>query len=164
MNKEYIVNKSSEITLNITDGKVDSFREIDERTNTVRVYEEGKIGVAGALGEVDLAVLEQKAIEKLADGIPYASSLNQGVKKQIINENPVVDKQKLLPLAKRLAKKVATECPRFLINGKVQLSENSGSYKNSADTDLAYKNSSLSVFFQVKDKDSSNSPPVTSAA
>ena len=156
MNKEYIVNKSSEITLNITDGKVDSFREIDERTNTVRVYEEGKIGVAGALGEVDFAMLEQKAIEKLADGIPYASTLNQGVKKQIINENPVVDKQKLLPLAKRLAKKVATECPRFLINGKVQLSENSGSYKNSADTDLAYKNSNLSVFFQVKDKDSSN--------
>ena len=48
MNKEYIVRKSSTITLNITDGKVDSFREIDESNRTVRVYEDGKIGVSEA--------------------------------------------------------------------------------------------------------------------
>ena len=64
MNKEYITRKSSELTLNITDGKVDSFREIDESTNTVRVYENGVIGVAGALGEVDMAELEEKAVAK----------------------------------------------------------------------------------------------------
>lgn len=156
MNKEYIVRKSSQITLNITDGKVDSFREIDESNRTVRVYEEGKIGVAGGLGEVDMDKLEAQAIEKLASGIPYNSTLNAGVKKQIINDKPVVEKEKILSVAKRVAKKVATACPRFLVNGKVRLTENSGSYSNSAETELAFKNSNLSIFFQVKDKDSSN--------
>ena len=156
MNKEYIVRKSSEITLNITDGKIDSFREIDESNATVRVYENGKIGVAGALGEVDFVELEKSAVEKLAEGIPYYSTLNAGVKKQIINENLVIEKQKIMPASKRLAKKVATACPKFLVNGKIQQTQVSGSYKNSAQTELAFKNSNLTVFFQVKDKDSSN--------
>ncbi len=156
MNKEYITHKSNTITLNVTDGKVDSFREIDESTKTVRVYENGKIGVAGALGEVSFESLESAAIKKLEDNIPYASTLNKGVKKQIINEKPVFEREKLMRVAKRIAKKVATACPRFLVNGKIKLACNSGSYKNTAETELAFKNSDLSIFFQVKDKDSSN--------
>ena len=39
MEKEYIVNKSNEITLNITAGQVDSYRVKDETQCTVRVYE-----------------------------------------------------------------------------------------------------------------------------
>ena len=50
MEKEYLLNKSNEITLNVTDGKVDSYREKDETQSTVRVYDNGTIGVAGALG------------------------------------------------------------------------------------------------------------------
>ncbi len=156
MNKEYITHKSNTITLNVTDGKVDSFREIDESTKTVRVYENGKIGVAGALGEVSFESLESAAIKKLEDNIPYASTLNKGVKKQIINEKPVLERENLMRVAKRIAKKVATACPRFLVNGKIKLACNSGSYKNTAETELAFKNSDLSIFFQVKDKDSSN--------
>ena len=156
MNKEYIVRKRSEITLNITNGKVDSFRELDESNRTVRVYKDGKIGVAGGLGEVDMAQLEQSAIEKLNDGIPYVSTLNAGVKKQIINDKTVVAKEKIMGVAKRVANKVATACPRFLVNGKVRLSQSFGKYTNSADTELEFKNSNLSIFFQVKDKDSSN--------
>ncbi len=156
MNKEYITHKSNTITLNVIDGKVDSFREIDESTKTVRVYENGKIGVAGALGEVSFESLESAAIKKLEDNIPYASTLNKGVKKQIINEKPVLEREKLMRVAKRIAKKVATACPRFLVNGKIKLACNSGSYKNTAETELAFKNSDLSIFFQVKDKDSSN--------
>ena len=156
MKKEYIVRKSSETTLNITDGAVDSFREIDERTNTVRVYENGKIGVAGALGEVDFADLEKQAIKKLSDEIPYSTTLSKGVHKEIITSKPIIEKEKIMPIAKRLAKKVAKACPRFLVNGKVQLSENLGSYHNSEDTKLSFKSTNLSVFFQVKDKDSSN--------
>ena len=43
MQKEYLVNKSNEITLNITDGKVDSYRVKDETQCTARVYKDGKI-------------------------------------------------------------------------------------------------------------------------
>ncbi len=156
MEKEYLVNKSNVTTLNITDGKVDSYRVKDETQCTVRVYEDGKIGIAGALGDADFGALEQQAIAKLSDGIPYPCKMNKGVKKSIIRSNAIVAEKDIMRTSKRLAKKIAAACPRFLVNGKTQASKNSGSYKNSQGTELAYENNSFQVFLQVKDKDSSN--------
>ncbi len=156
MEKEYLVNKSNEITLNITDGKVDSYRVKDETQRTVRVYENGCIGVAGALGDTDMQALEAQAAAKLADGIPYPCKLNAGVKKSILRQTPVVAESELMRTSKRLAKKIAAACPRFLINGKTQASCNKGSYENSKGTELAFENNAFQVFLQVKDRDSSN--------
>ena len=156
MEKEYLVNKSNVITLNITDGKVDSYREKEETQATVRVYEEGRIGVAGELGTPDFDALEKQATEKLNEGIPYPCKLNKGVKKSIIRDKAVVETADLMRATKRMAKKVAAACPRFLVNGKTQAACYQGSYKNSQATELEYENHSFQVFFQVKDKDSSN--------
>ena len=156
MEREYLQNKTNVITLNITDGKVDSYREKEETQSTVRVYENGRIGVAGALGDVDVAALQQQAVEKLGDGIPYPCKLNAGVKKSVIKATPVVAQEKLIGTTKRLAKKIAAACPRFLVNGKTQASHVSGCYENSKDTKLAFENHSFQVFLQVKDRDSSN--------
>ncbi len=156
MEKEYLVNKSNEITLNITDGKVDSYRVKDETQCTVRVYEGGVIGVAGALGDTDMQALEVQATAKLGDGIPYPCKLNKGVKKSILRQKAVVEEKDLMRVSKRLAKKLAVACPRFLINGKTQSACSKGSYENSQGTELSYENHSFQVFLQVKDKDSSN--------
>ncbi len=156
MEKEYLVNKSNEITLNITDGKVDSYRVKDETQRTVRVYENGCIGVAGALGDADMQALEAQAAAKLADGIPYPCKMNAGVKKSILRQTPVVAESELMRTSKRLAKKLAAACPRFLINGKTQASCHKGSYENSQGTELAFENNAFQVFLQMKDKDSSN--------
>ncbi len=156
MEKEYLINKSSVITLNITDGKIDSYRQKDETQATVRAYANGAIGVAGALGDPDMESLEAQAVANLANGIPYPCKLNKGVKKSIIRNKPIVAEQNVMKISKRLAKKLAAACPRFLIGGKVQLSRVSGSYKNTQDTDLAFENNSFQVALQIKDKDSSN--------
>ena len=156
MEKEYLVNKSNEITLNITDGKVDSYRVKDETQSTVRVYENGKIGVAGALGDVDLASLETQAVAKLGDGIPYPCKMNKGVKKSILRTKAVVDEKDIMRVSKRLAGKVAKACPRFLVNGKTQAAKHAGTYKNSQGTELAYESNAFQFFLQVKDRDSSN--------
>ena len=47
MEKEYIVNKSNVITLNITDGKVDSYREKDETQTYAHENVEGFFCGAG---------------------------------------------------------------------------------------------------------------------
>lgn len=156
MEKEYLINKSNVITLNFTDGKVDSYRAKDETQSTVRVYEGGAIGVAGALGEPDFPALEERAIAKLGDGISYPCKLNKGVKKSILRSKPVLSEKDIVQVSKRLTKKLAAACPRFLINGKTQTSRHSGSYENTQNTRLAYENNSFQVFLQVKDKDSSN--------
>ena len=50
MDKEFLTKTSCSVTLNVTAGKIDSFREKEETTSTVRVYEDGFVGIAGSLG------------------------------------------------------------------------------------------------------------------
>lgn len=78
MKKEFIVNRSSSVTLNITAGKIDSYRKNEETTGTVRVYRDGKIGVAGMLGTPDEAALTERAEAALAAGIPYPDTPGHG--------------------------------------------------------------------------------------
>ena len=66
MKKEFIRKTGRSVTLNVTAGKIDSFREIEKTTGTVRVYENGCIGVAGCLGEPNEKELTEKAKEALA--------------------------------------------------------------------------------------------------
>ena len=58
MEKEFLTQIRRSVTLNVTGGKIDSFREQEETTGTVRVYENGCIGVAGCLGTPDETALE----------------------------------------------------------------------------------------------------------
>ena len=65
MEKEFIKNIRKSVTLNVTAGKIDSFRETEKTTGTVRVYDNGFVGVAGCLGEPNEEELTEKAIEHL---------------------------------------------------------------------------------------------------
>ena len=78
MEKEFLTNTFRTVTLNVTGGRIDSFREQEETTGTVRVYENGCIGVAGCLGTPGEAALEKKAAEALKLGIPYPCGLEGG--------------------------------------------------------------------------------------
>ena len=71
MEKEFLTQIRRSGTLNVTGGKIDSFREKEETTGTVRAYDNGCIGIAGCLGEPDEQRLTEKAAEALALGIPY---------------------------------------------------------------------------------------------
>ena len=61
MEKEFIQETQHTVTLNITAGQIDSYRELEKTTGTVRVYENGCIGVAGCLGEADEEALTAQA-------------------------------------------------------------------------------------------------------
>ena len=76
MEKEFLTKTSRSVTLNVTGGKIDSFREQEETTGTVRVYDNGCIGVAGCLGAPDEAELTEKAAQALKLGIPYPCKLD----------------------------------------------------------------------------------------
>lgn len=156
MDKEFIVSINDEITLNVADGKIDAFREKEEKQSTARVYQDGFIGVSGALGECDKNQLYKQAEESLSKKIPYSAKLNKNVKKCVEVKKSVVEKTDLLKKSVRLCRRVAKACPKFLINGKVQLSENIKKYENSEGTQLDYKGSSLGIYFDIKDRESSN--------
>lgn len=151
MEKEFLTTKAGSITLNITAGRIDSYRRMDETQNTVRVYEDGKIGIAGSLGVADLDKLTADAAEALSGGIPYPCNLDAN-KGELHTECEIIPQTEFLSSMQRLLDRISEACPRFAVSNKIKLAHFASTYQNSKGADLAASDSylSLSLIFQNK--------------
>jgi len=113
MEKEFLTKTSRSVTLNVTGGKIDSFREQEETTGTVRVYENGCIGVAGCLGTPDEAALEKKAVKALALGIPYPCRLDGALEREEAHDEEIISVSRFIPTMQRFLDRLGEMCPRF---------------------------------------------------
>ena len=97
MEKEFIKETQHTVTLNVTAGRIDSFRELERTTGTVRVYENGCIGVAGCLGEPDEDALTAQAKEALSFGIPYPCRLDGAAEMIELHDEEIIPVPELIP-------------------------------------------------------------------
>ena len=111
MEKEFLTTTAGSVTLNVTAGKIDSYRRKDETQNTVRVYKDGKIGVAGSLGEADWDALTASAEEALSNGIPYPCSLDAN-QEALHTAEEIIPSEEFLPAMQRLLDRISDACPR----------------------------------------------------
>lgn len=156
MKKEYIVDRTATVTLNITAGKIDSFRKQEETTGTVRLYRDGKIGVAGMLGEPNEAELTERAEEALKLGIPYAEHLDGPMVRREQNGEAVLPERDLIPSMQAMLDRICAACPRFAISNKIYLTETSRAYRNSRGRDLFWSDHFLQIGLLFQDRGAGN--------
>ena len=132
MEKEFLTETHRSVTLNVTGGKIDSFREKEETAGTVRVYENGCIGVAGCLGTHDENALTDKAREALALGIPYPCKLGGALKQEDLNEKEIIPVSELIPTMQSFLDRLGDACPRFAFSNKITLNYRKNEYRNSS--------------------------------
>ena len=156
MDKEFLKNSSRSVTLNITGGKIDSYREKEQTTGTVRVYANGKIGVAGCLGEPDEEKLTAQAEKALELGIPYVSALDGALERIEDNSAEIVPEKELIPAMQSMLDKIGEVCPGFAISNKIGLSWESGEYRNSNGRNLKSSGSSLDISLLFQSRGSGN--------
>lgn len=156
MDKELLKNSSRSVTLNITGGKIDSYREKEQTTGTVRVYADGKIGVAGCLGEPDEEKLTAQAEKALELGIPYVSALDGALERTQDNSAEIVPEKELIPAMQAMLGKVGEACPGFAVSNKISLSWESGEYRNSNERNLKSSGSALDISLLFQSRGSGN--------
>lgn len=156
MRTELLKKKTKSVCANITGGEVDSLRLKTETSSTVRVYDNGFIGIAGKIGDADEEVLKKEALSNLERKIPYPDLPDKPLYKSINVKKDIVSDEKFLPYVKDLFKRVAKENPAFIINGKAYLNELDSSYSSGAGRDLSYKGNSFELDVIFKDKASAN--------
>ncbi|MBP5209864.1 MAG: hypothetical protein J6125_03275 [Clostridia bacterium] len=156
MEKEYIRNTNLSVAVNITGGKIDSFREVEKTTGTVRVYEKGRIGVAGCLGEPDENELTARAKEALAFGIPYPCKLDGPLELEDLREEEILPIPALIPTMQSLLDRLGEACPRFAFSNKIEMSYRKTEYRNSAGRRLVSSGRELSVGLIVQNRGSGN--------
>lgn len=156
MKKEFITAEFSSAALNITAGKIDSFRKTEESFGTVRVYKDGKIGVAGAIGRADEAALTEKAEKALSIGIPYESELDGPVTEEHHGVSELPEEKDMIPVFGKLLSDIGEACPNFCISNKIIISSNRAEYRNSNGRHLISSDRSLEVGLLFQNRGSGN--------
>jgi PmbA protein len=146
-----ILSKKSQVrTIQITSSQVTSFRLNQRQEKTLRIYEDGKIGVCGSLINEPLSVLKKgaKANLKLAQ-IEYPCDLGSEIKiekkhfGQLNEKNAIKNTTKLL-------EKLTAKCPNFIFEGQIKQIKVDESYINSNKRVLKYAGSGISVELGIK--------------
>lgn len=156
MEKEFIKEIRHSVSLNVTAGKIDSFREIEKTTGTVRVYENGCIGVAGCLGEPDEEALTEQAKAALSFGIAYPCELEGALELELRNDEEIIPIPEFVPTMQRFLDRLGDACPRFAFSNKIMLSHNVKEYRNSKGRRLFSSARELAIQLAAQNRGSGN--------
>ncbi len=154
MIKELYQIRTKELTLNVTDGEVDSVRKKNLTKSGCRVYENGCIGIAGTLGEPTQETWT-KAEEALQMEIPYPYEPSKNHCEHRRSGSWIPDSE-FIAKAERILKVLKEEFPEFILSNKIIAQEETISLKNDAGLDLSEKKTITQVMLIVKEETSAN--------
>lgn len=156
MIKEKYMKRIEETSLNILQGKIESVRVKDIEKIGYRVYQDNKIGVAGAVGDYNEEELENSAIEGLKLNIPYESNVTEEHNEHMIIENNLQEGEELIKTFDRVINKVAEENQDFIISGKINIENKTTTLANNRNLDLSHKRKDINISLALKEKTSAN--------
>ncbi len=156
MEKEFIKETQHTITLNVTAGQIDSYRELEKTTGTVRLYEDGCIGVAGCLGEPDEEALTAQAKEALSFGIPYPCNLEGTAEITELHDKEIIPAAELIPVMKDFLERLGAQCPKMAFSNKIRLVHGRTEYRNSLGRHLLSSGGYLSIELLGQNRGSGN--------
>ncbi|WP_165973918.1 metallopeptidase TldD-related protein [Marinitoga lauensis] len=155
MNKEKYQLHTKEISINIVQTEINSIRRKDILKTGIRIYKDGKIGVAGSLGKYDENKLEHDAIENLNLNIPYEYPLTKNVNREEVkiaelSENEFVNQ------TEKMLKTIKEKHNDFIFSNKIVLKDSIKLLENDLNTRLYSENKYFSFELGFKHKDSIN--------
>ncbi len=156
MQKEIIRVKSSSLCVNVAACAVDSLRKVVQNTSTVRVYDNGFIGVAGQIGDCDIAELEKEAIANLDNHVAYPCDLTCDQDRHVDDMKDILDTDHYVKVCQSLLARLTKECPDFIFSNKIKYEEFESDYQNSCNTHLSYKANSMAITLVLKHKLTAN--------
>ncbi|MCM1440839.1 MAG: metallopeptidase TldD-related protein [Roseburia sp.] len=156
MEQEKIIDKETSYSVSISGGKVEALRINENLKTVIRVYDEGKIGIAGRIGDGDDKKLLKEAKEKLSQNIAYPCNLSENVNKEVDDVKPIIPADGYVKAIKSLMAKLNAAYPDFIFSNKINMGVGETVYENSKNTRLAYRGSEIGGALVIKEKSSAN--------
>lgn len=156
MKREFITIRQQETTARIMASQVDAIRVKDIVKKGVRVYEKGRIGIAGAIGDVADTALLDSAVQNLSTGIEYPYPLSRDLRDhRNYNEEPM-SSQELLSHAESILATLREEFPDFSFGECIAATQSVYQMQNSDGLDLEYRDAEFAVNLVLKEKQTAN--------
>lgn len=155
MDYEKLVKRTESQSVNIAKNTVNSLRCNSDISTSLRIYQNGKIGVAGKIGKADEDALLEAAKGKLAQGIPYPCSLAGG-KQETDDIKNIIAEGNFVKIASKLITRLDKAFPGFIFFNKINYEKSKTVYTNSAGADYSYSGDCIEFNLAIKDRKLSN--------
>ncbi len=156
MKTEFITIRNIETAAKIVGTKVDAVRIKDITKKGVRVYNNEKIGVSGAIGDIPDNVLIEKAVENLSTGIEYPYDLEKELVDHRKYSELSMSGEELLEVTEEILEELKKNYDQFLFSEKISVKEMIVQMRNSEGLDLEYKDAWFELGLILKEKSSAN--------
>lgn len=156
MVKEKYISRIKETSINVSQTEIDSIRHKDIEKTGLRVYENGCIGYAGAIGNYDEAELEKRAKDSLKNNISYPYELEENTKKHEDLSTEIIKDDELVAEFEELLSTLRSEQSDFYFSHKLHLTEYEYKIFNEKKLDLYYSDKLMSLELLFKEKSSIN--------
>jgi len=156
MIKEKYSIRVKETTLNVVQSKVESIRKKDISKTGLRLYNEGCIGVGGAIGDYDETELEDRAKEALNLRIPYNYPISEDHKEHMDLAKNIIDEEKFLEEMEEMLSILEENQPGLSFFNKIRLAQREVTMVNDKNLDLGFKDNYISFELGFKEKTSAN--------
>lgn len=156
MKREWIKLIEKETAIKIRNTKVEAIRKKEIVKKGVRVYENGKIGISGSIGDVPDSELIKQAEDNLSVQIDYPFELESHLKEHRQYNSKPMQPDEILEHTESILKTLREEYPEFDFSETVQVKEITYSIENTEGLDLKYEDAFHSIGLLLKDKKSAN--------
>lgn len=155
MVKELYIVKEKEISLNVTQSKIDSIKRKEITKSGCRIYKDGYIGIAGTLGEATSDTWK-KAEESLKNKVPYEFEPCKNMKRIRDLRVDNMSIEQFINVAEEFLEVLREEYSNFIFSNKMKLIEKEVTLKNDVGLDLKNIDRYFQTELIVKEKESIN--------
>lgn len=148
--------RNRETAINIVQTAVESVRKKDIRRTGLRVYENGFIGVAGAIGTFDHGALLDRAKKALEQKVPYPYAPSANHREEMDCPAELMPEDSFVEEVEALLSVLRAEQPQFSFSNKVKLIINETRLTNDSALHLAHSSRHIAVELLFKEKSSAN--------
>ena len=156
MIKEVFQNRVKETSINISQTCIESVRKKDIIKSAMRLYDNGCIGVASAIGNYDESQLEKEAKEALSMSIPYEYEVSSNKNQCVDNRKDILKEEEVISELEEVLSVLRIEHKDFIFSNKFNLVEVYNKLSNTNALNLEHRDKYISCEIILKDKNSSN--------
>lgn len=156
MIKEKYIKNLKEICINVVQTEIKSVRKKDITKTGLRVYDNGFIGIGGAVGKYNESDLEKRAIENLKLEIPYPYEPSSNLVQKMDLRKEIFSHEEFIEEVEELLKSLREEFPDFSFSNNILIQEFETKLMNDIGLDLCHIDRVIAAGLVIKEKDSLN--------
>lgn len=154
MIKEFITINQKETSVKIENSAISAVRNKDITKKGVRVYDNGKIGITGMIGNGDDETLVKDATLNLSVGIDYPYEVSKDHKEHRNLTNQVYSPSELIQEVEKLLAYLRENYSHLDFSHMISINELTKSMRNDAGLDLVFRDFIMSLGLVIKENDS----------